>query len=67
MEADMRTTVALLIAFVLAGCAATSGERYVRVYDHKYNEMRLVRAESPGSFVGTGATHQPARPAGQHP
>ena len=63
----MRTTFALLITFLLVGCAATSGERYARVYDHKYNETRLVRAESPGTFVGTSAIHQPVRPAGQHP
>ena len=63
----MRNSLALTIALLLVGCAATSGGEYAKVYDHKYNEVRLVQKDSPGSFVGTSAITQPARPAGQHP
>ena len=63
----MRTSLVLTIALLLAGCAATSGGDYAKVYDRKYNEMRLAQKESAGSFVGTSAVMRPLRPAGQHP
>ena len=62
----MRNTIAFIVASLLVGCA-TSGTEYTKVYDHKYNEVRLVQKESPGSFVGTGAVKQPARAPAQHP
>lgn len=63
----MRNTIAFIIASLLVGCAATSGTEYAQVYDRKYNEVRLVQKESPGSFVGTSAVKQPARAPAQHP
>ena len=63
----MRTSLVVLLASFLAGCAATSGNEYARTYDRKYNETRLVQKESAGSFVGTSAIRQPVRAAGQHP
>lgn len=63
----MRTSLVLTIALLLAGCAATSGGEHAKVYDRKYNEVRLVQKESAGSFVGTSAVTHPVRAAGQHP
>ena len=63
----MRTSLALTIVLLLAGCAATSGGDFAKAYDHKYNEVRLVQKESAGSIVGTSATTHPVRPASQHP
>jgi hypothetical protein len=62
----MRTSLVVLLASFLAGCAA-SGTEYARTYDRKYNETRLVQKESAGSFVGTSAISQPVRAPGQHP
>ena len=63
----MRNTLALIVASMLLGCAATSGGEYTQVYDRKYNEVRLVKKDSAGTFVGTSAARQPARMPGQHP
>jgi hypothetical protein len=63
----MRNTLAFIIASLLVGCAATAGNEYARVYDRKYNEVRLVQKESPGSFVGTSAMRQPVKAPAQHP
>ena len=63
----MRTLLIFVAASLLVGCAATSGGQYAQVYDRKYNEIRLVKVESPGTFVGTSATVRPTRAPGQHP
>jgi len=63
----MRNTIAFMIASTLVGCAATSGGEYAKVYDRKYNEVRLVKGESAGTFVGTSSTKHPARAPAQHP
>ena len=65
----MKTSIALVLVVgisVLAGCAAP-GTEYTKIYDRKYNEVRLVQKQDPGAFVGTSAVKTPARPAGQHP
>jgi len=63
----MRNLVAFAIAVLLVGCAST-GSEYKMVYDHKYNETRVVRADSPSPFVGTSAVYKLSpRVAGQHP
>ena len=59
--------VVALLTSVVVGCAATGGSEYVKVYDRKYNEYRLVQKPDPGAFVGTSAAKPSARPAGQHP
>ena len=61
------TIISLVAVSLLAGCAATGDNEYVKVYDRKYNEVRLVEKKDPGEFVGTSAVKRPARPAGQHP
>lgn len=63
----MRNLIAFAIAALLFGCAST-GSEYKTVYDHKYNQTRVVRADSPGPFVGTSAVYKPSpRLVGQHP
>ena len=65
----MKKSIALIAVVgiaLLAGCAAP-GTEYAKVYDRKYNEVRLVQKKDPGTFVGTSAVKRPARPAGQHP
>lgn len=62
----MKTLIALATATLLFGCA-NAGTEYAKVYDHKYNEYRLVQKDNPGEFVGTAARAGQARPAGQHP
>lgn len=59
--------IAAVAVSLLAGCASTAGKEYVKVYDRKYNEIRLVEKQDPGSFVGTSAVKTPVRPPGQHP
>ena len=63
----MKLALALVVSALLVGCATTNADDYVKVYDRKYNEYRLVKKENPGAFVGTSATKQPARAPGQHP
>ena len=60
------TLIVLTLASALAGCA-TNGAEYAKVYDRKYNEVRLVGKSDPGSFVGTSAAKRPVRAPGQHP
>ena len=60
------TLIILALASALAGCA-TSGNEYAKVYDRKYNEVRLVQKSDPGSFVGTSAVKAAVRAPGQHP
>lgn len=63
----MRNTLAFIVASMLVGCAATADVEYAKVYDRKYNEVRLVKKDTAGTFVGTSAAKQPARAPGQHP
>ena len=58
---------AFVAVAVLAGCATAGEKEYVKVYDRKYNEIRLVESKDPGTFVGTSAVKTPARQPGQHP
>ena len=69
METDMRIAklgVVAVLTSVVVGCAAI-GTEYVKVYDRKYNEYRLVQKPDPGTFVGTSAAQPAARAPGQHP
>lgn len=63
----MRHLLGFLTASLLVGCATTSSGDYAKVYDRKYNEVHVVKADSPGTFVGTGSTKQSVRSPAQHP
>ena len=59
--------IALMLSSFLVGCASSGGGDYAKIYDRKYNEVRLVKKADPGSFVGTSAARPAVRAPGQHP
>lgn len=50
----------------IGATTANAATEYVQVYDRKYNTVRLVKKQSPGSFVGTSAPQRRTVPR-QHP
>ena len=63
---NAKFSIAVVVGLLLVGCTST-GADYAKVYDRKYNEIRLVKKENPGAFVGTSAARPATRAPGQHP